>query len=134
MGMATGVTIGAADLRLGNFVVIAVFTVIAASTVAVPGHRLPHRSTEEDAAGKAQASRPGSSLPRETTTAEGSRAEGEPVPCSVPGCRSHPGRMTRPRSWRADGRAYGPGKPAAFERVECPSEVICRHRNPFVPS
>jgi hypothetical protein len=65
MGMATGVTIGAADLSLGNFVVIAVFTVIAASTVAVPGHRLPHRSTEEDAAGKAQASRPGSSLPRE---------------------------------------------------------------------
>ena len=50
MGMATGVTIGAADLSLGNFVVIAVFTVIAASTVAVPGHRLPHRSTEEDAA------------------------------------------------------------------------------------
>jgi hypothetical protein len=65
MGMATGVTIGAADLSLGNFVVIAVFTVIAASTVAVPGHRLPHRSTEEDAARKAQASRPGSSLPRE---------------------------------------------------------------------
>jgi hypothetical protein len=37
MGMAAGVTIGAAELTLGNnIIVIAVFTVIAASTVAVP--------------------------------------------------------------------------------------------------
>ena len=134
MGMATGVTIGAADLSLGNFVVIAVFTVIAASTVAslviayliAPQKKMrPVRPRHQGLARACRGRR---------TTAEGSRAKGEPVPCSVPGCRSHPGRMTRPRSWRTDGRAYGPGKPAAFERVECPSEVICRHRNPFVPS